>query len=914
MPRPTHSARFLTLAIALAAGNTPALGGGESLLERWAAHRCAADGGGSCLLHKLEAAEAAADRSLFFDAATGRDAVNYPPHRVVDTLNMRLDILIRDMNSRRFDAVQTLTVAPIAEPLETLSLDARLLTITAVESPGRNATFTHDGRKLVVTLNPPVPVGEQASIRTTYTLRDPIEGLFWTPESPAWPGRAAQIHSQGQPETNSFWFPAHDFPNERLTTELVVTAPAGYVVSGNGRLVSRNPTQIPGPDGAAADYEVWHWAQDEQAGGGHVNYLVSLVVGKFDIVDVAGKHVEFRQSKPKPFSSSLARTSRPIPMPVYVPVGREDDVLGTYGRTAAMTRFFENRFEEPYPWARYAQLVVHNFGAGGMENTSASTMFDTAVFSKEALFDHDLDGLISHELAHQWFGDLITCNSWEHIWLNEGFATYLTALWYEQRDSRAGYDAQMFSNFDSVIGADRGKAPETPGMVSKAYGEPWDVFRRGSNPYPKGASVLHMLRRKLGDEIFFRGINTYVDRFKHKTVETDDLRIALEEVSGESLERFFTQWCERPGIPRLKAGLIVETGLVRLTLEQTQPIDAYNPAFAFRLPILIKTSAGKPVLRHLDVDARSASIDLPVEGAVDWVAIDPDLHVLAEWDLSAPSNLLAELACEGPTPASRLRAARALAANPGDIGARVLADLAADQRADPALRAEAFRGLRTLKLPGEIDRLIPRTADDPLVRLAAIESLAAAAAVEGTSDEDRLRAGSRLIDAVSDKSQRVRAAAARGLGTIKQPHHIPTLVFLCSADPANDTQHDQLRQAALEALAMLDRSEGLSPASQLARPGALNRTRGRAIQTLGALARHDQPRVTQEIIGYLRDPEARSRRAAAEALSGIASPEALSALDAFAGSWPEPGEARRVRRLADSLRAKLAPTAQDTPR
>ena len=317
-----------------------------------------------------------------WDPETGRDLLNYPPDRIVDHQHMRLEIDIPDMNVPRASAVQTLTVTAIGTPTASLTLDARLLDIRSVTSPGRRVTHEHDGRRLTMRFDPPLEPGIASDIVTTYTISDPPHGLLWLPEDPAWPGRPAQIHTQGQTDTNSYWFPCHDFPNERLITELIVTVPEGYLVSGNGRLLARE--MRPGRT-------TFHWLQDKP----HVNYLVSLIVGKFDVVDLAQAPARSRDA---------LRPAKAFEMPVYVPPGRGRDVAGTYGRTPEMIGLFERLTGEAYPWDRYAQLVVWNFGAGGMENTSATTMYDTAIIDPQGLLDGDLDGLIAHELAHQWFG------------------------------------------------------------------------------------------------------------------------------------------------------------------------------------------------------------------------------------------------------------------------------------------------------------------------------------------------------------------------------------------------------------------------------------------------------------------------------------------------------------------------------
>ncbi|MCA9283335.1 MAG: M1 family metallopeptidase, partial [Phycisphaerales bacterium] len=482
--------------------------------------------GDACLEAHLSAS--AAPRDNRFDAETGRNTRNYAPDRMVDFIHMRLEIDIPDMNTRVLNAKQTLSLKALAMPVDSIRLNAEQIDIKTVElaePKGVRLTHFHDGSVLTLTFDPPLKAGQAAKIVTTYEVRDPVDGLFWTVESPAWPGRPAQIHTQGQPETNRYWFPCHDFPNERLTTEFVVTVPEDFTVVSNGHL-----------DGApkyASGRMTFHWVQDKP----HVSYLVSLIVGKFDMVEVA----------PKGFHGSL---------PVYVPKGKGELVQKTYGHTAEMIELFERVFDEPYPWDKYSQTVVWNFGAGGMENTSATTLFDTAVLDDKAFADGDLDSLIAHELCHQWTGDLITCNTWEHIWLNEGWATYGSALWFEQRDGyQDGYLRQMHQTMRGLAKNDQ-LSPDShdhqPAMASNEYKHPWEVFRRKANPYPKGSSILHMLRMKLGDEVFFKGVGEYFDRYKFKTAETDDFRQVLEEVSGLSLEQFFDQWCYRAGTPKVK--------------------------------------------------------------------------------------------------------------------------------------------------------------------------------------------------------------------------------------------------------------------------------------------------------------------------------------------------------------------------
>lgn len=313
-------------------------------------------------------APAGADR-VRYHPATGRDLRNFAPDRLVDFASMRLAIDIPDMNTPRLSGVARYTFTPVGSALTTLKLNAEQMGIAAdgsgvrLISGGEGAggqqlkvTSSYDDHVLSVTFSPALEAGKAVELEVAYTVTDPPEGLFWTPESEAWKGRPAQLHTQGQPESNRWWFPSHDFPNERLATSIAVTVPSGYEAVSNGKLAGKSEK-----DGRTT----FTWEQS----GDHVNYLVMLAVGKWDVVDVG----------------SLGGNLFRVPLPVYAPLGRGGDVARTYGRTAEMMKVFESRFGEPYAWDKYAQVVLWNFGAGGMENTSATTMYDTAILDEKSL-------------------------------------------------------------------------------------------------------------------------------------------------------------------------------------------------------------------------------------------------------------------------------------------------------------------------------------------------------------------------------------------------------------------------------------------------------------------------------------------------------------------------------------------------
>jgi len=459
---------WITIAPALALPAQAAFLEGVSAGGAFEGHDC---GGLGCLHGKLEFTSGGA-----FDPESGADHRNFPPDRLVDHLHLLLRLRFEDLDARRFTAEQELRLRGIAPQTAVLPLNAVGLNIQRVTRDGDPAAFFSDGERLFVTFAPPLAAGQEAVLGFVYECDEPPRGMIFTPSDPA-TGRAAEIHTQGQPEQNRHWFISHDSPNERLSSELIIDIPAGLVASSNGRLVAQQEVN---------GRSVWHWLQEKP----HVNYLVSLVVGDFERVP-------------------LPPGANGVPMTVWVPPGRSGDVERTFGRMGRMMDLFEKRFGAPYPWARYDQLVVRNFGAGGMENTSATTLHPLSLLSEDALLDGDLDGLISHELAHQWFGDLITCRTWAHIWLNEGWATYSTALWNEERFGTDGYLDSIQWNFGvSRRDVTTGAIP----MVSNQWTSPGETFRRDANPYSKGASILHMLRMMLGEEVFWAGVHRYVQR------------------------------------------------------------------------------------------------------------------------------------------------------------------------------------------------------------------------------------------------------------------------------------------------------------------------------------------------------------------------------------------------------------------
>jgi len=544
------------------------------------------------------------------DPLTGRDLANWPPDRDFDHRHLKLEIDIPDMEVPQFAATATLEIEALGMPRSSLRLDARrTMTFSSIRVNDTPAKFTHERDVLTIDITPPLQPGAKAMVRMEYSADEPFGegvGLNWFRTRPGRENEGAMLYSQGQANWNSYWFPCHDFPNERLSTEIIATVPAGYTVVSNGREVDRK---------SEGDRVRSHWLQEKP----HPAYLVVLIVGKFDIVDVGG-----------------ADTLRPgLPMPVYGPPGSADALREVFKITPRAIAMFERLLGEPYPWDQYAQIIVRNFRWQGMENTGASTLNEFVAGGNV----NAREDLIIHEIVHQWLGNLVTCRSWEHVWLQEGFATLAEALWVEERDGRDAYLARVASEIERLDKTLTGRAPIDIPLVSNRYSEPDDTFVKPEDAYIKGGMVLHMLREQVGNDLFWRATRLYLQRGKRTgLVETDDLRRAFEYTTGRSFERFFDQWTRRPGMPRLSIDLRWDapTQTLTVTAEQTQFIDADNPAYALRIPIVATLANGTRQTINIDTAQRRVESRLRLPAAPTNLSVDPDLTNLAVYRVTKP--------------------------------------------------------------------------------------------------------------------------------------------------------------------------------------------------------------------------------------------------------------------------------------
>lgn len=505
-----------------------------------------------------------------------------------------------DRPSKKVIGDTTVRLKPLKEGFNRVTLDSVGIGYSAVtiEQSGTPLKFRTQGGSVVVDLDRAYSPSEIIGLRFQYTAT-PRKGIYFVAERKSeegLPGHSAQIWTQGEPDEARHWFPSFDFPSDKATTEQFITANRAESVIGNGTLVGKTDN----PDGTVTH----HFKMDVPFS----IYLVSFIVGEYAVINE--KYDE-------------------IPLGYYVYPGTEAIGRKAFGKTAEMMRIFEELTKVDFPYAKYDQTIVSAFNFGGMENITATTMADTEIFAaNNPLFGGNVEDLVSHELAHSWFGNLVTCKNWAELWLNEGFATFMEAAYREKAYGRKAYIYKIISDAEEFK-ADDAVNTKRNGLFNRNAGNVNALFDRPATTYDKGGVVLHMLREQIGDEAFWKAVNTYLNRHKFGSVESTDLRKAMEEASGQDLGWFFDQWVYGLGSPTLeiKQAYNASTRTFTITVAQTQKRDSLTPP-AFRLPLEIEihTSQGERT-EKIELKKRLETFRFKLDGRPAKIVIDKDEKV-----------------------------------------------------------------------------------------------------------------------------------------------------------------------------------------------------------------------------------------------------------------------------------------------
>lgn len=517
--------------------------------------------------------------------------------RTYDLIHIKIEVSL-DEKQKTVDGKVTTKFVPLRPNFNTFELDAaemKIKNVYFVNGQKLNFNFDSLAQKLKIYLDKNYSLKDTLSVVVEYFVSNPRKGLYFIQPDSAYPDKPYQIWSQGEPEDNHYWFPCYDFPNDKATSELIATVNKNFVVISNGKLISVKEDRKRG-------LKTYHWFMDKP----HSTYLISIVAGEY--VKLQDYYLD-------------------IPLEYYVYKSNAKYAKLSFEKTPEIMKFFSEKIGYKYPYNKYAQTIVEDFVYGGMENITATTLTSSTIHDERAHLDVSSDGLVAHEMAHQWWGDLLTCRSWEHAWLNEGFATYFTALYFEHARGKDEFQFNVYNMQRSAKFADMSEKKPT---VWNRYFDPTDLF--GAHIYQRGGSILNMIRFILGDELFWKAMNYYATKYAYQNVETNDFKIAIEEATGFNLKWFFDQWLYKAGYPVFDVRYDYDDAkkVVKLFVEQIQPSDSLTPeVFKTPVDVEITTGSGSKTYR-IFIDRRKQEFEFAVDDKPVMVIFDKGNWILKD--------------------------------------------------------------------------------------------------------------------------------------------------------------------------------------------------------------------------------------------------------------------------------------------
>ncbi|MEQ1746087.1 MAG: M1 family metallopeptidase, partial [Saprospiraceae bacterium] len=620
-----------------------------------------------------------------------------------DLIHTKLELSF-DWAKKRAIGRATLSLRPWFYATDKLTLDAKNFDIHYVGFEGKKDSlkYEYNNEKLVVNLGKTFTRTDEYKIVINYTAKpDEREsfggsaaitsdkGLYFINADGADTSKPRQIWTQGETESNSFWFPTVDKPNERCTQEMYITVENKYKTLSNGVLVSSKKNT----DGTRTDY----WKMDKP----HAPYLFMMAIGEYAVVKDKWRN---------------------IPLEYYVEPKFEQYARDIFPHTPEMLEFFSKKLGYDYPWPKYSQVVVRDYVSGAMENTSAVIFGEFVQMDKRGLLDNHMtnEKVVSHEMFHHWFGDLVTTESWANLTLNEGFANYSEYLWFEHKYGRDEADYHEFSERQGYIySALDGGHP----LINFGYESRENMF--DAHSYNKGGAILHMLRTQVGDDAFFAALNRYLKRNEYTDVEAHELRLAFEDVTGQDLNWFFNQWFFDSGHPNLDISYDWDeaTGKASVTIAQTQEANKQTP-YVYDLPLNVDVydASGKARRESIRVTKRTQTFyfDAPVKPA--FVNVDADKALLAVKNDQHTPEEWAFLYRNGPRWQDRWEAIGGLKTDKSALAKQVLASALGDKHWSIRLEALSAADMENAEVQAAVARLA-ESDPKPDVRATAIKTL-----------------------------------------------------------------------------------------------------------------------------------------------------------------------------------------------
>jgi aminopeptidase N len=771
--------------------------------------------------------------AIFIAASQLRADEPYARSRDYDLQHSKIALRF-DLDQKKVFGEVTHSLSILRDGSAKIVFDSVGLTIQSVTLNKAVAKFETSAEKLIIPLPAAAKAGDRFDVAIRYEGK-PSKGMYFILPDKDYPDRPKQIWTQGESEDTRYYLPTYDYPNDRLTTETILTVPASWITVSNGKLMSVGDS--------GKGLKTWYWNESVPSS----TYLITIVAGEFD---------------------EVKDTWRGVPVTYYAPKGRGGRLPINYGRTPAMMELFSKKFGIDYPWEKYAQVMVDDFVAGGMENSSATTNTSSSLVHPKLAPEYftGQDDLISHELGHQWFGDLVTCKDWGDIWLNEGFATFLEAVWTEAHYGKDQADYERWNGSrDWFENSNLWNKP----IVRHDFD---DSSEFDGNAYNKAGWVLYMLRHQIGEEAFYRGLKRYLEVNRGKNVVTADLAKAVEEATHTNVDQFFSQWLYGAGGPKFDLSYAYdgEKHQVALTVKQTQKVE--GRVGLFRVPVEVEiTTASGPKLYNVTVSKDKQTFSMPAESAPLMVLFDKGGHVLKSAEVHKEKKEWFYQLKNATDLADRADAVVALGKMKNDE--EVAAALGETLHNDKAWGVRATAADTLGHLGGaSASKLLLAALDSnekPWVRNRVVSAL-------GNFKDDAVVAAKLFSVARQDDSYRARAAALQAIGRLTAPDVFATL----EAAVATDSPDDFLRKAALRSLGSLGDDKAVPLLLQWSAVGKPIDSRTAAINSLARLQK-DNRDITKQIAAYLTEPHFSVRMAAIYALGSRGDATAVPVLEAL---------------------------------
>jgi aminopeptidase N len=705
---------------------------------------------------------------MFGEAAAQSDPYQRPLRTMrtqdIDVEHYRIALTL-EPQARAFEGETLVRFKSLKSSLREVRLDAETFTVLRVaDKSGAPLTFRHDKGVLSITLKRPLPKGATSEVAVFYSARDQkvdAAAFGFNPGADlgmvfqdAKDRRPLMVNTQSFPEGARHWFPGFDHPGDRATQETIITVPDGFQAISNGVLVSE--TQNPGDKS-----RTFHWSQTLS----HPTYLFMVAAGPYVGVD-SGATAPSMKYWVYPADAEIA------------PVA--------FGATPKIVAAFEEIYGAPFPWPRYDQVIVPGI-TGGAESTTATIIGEINMYDPAAYRDFNIDWLIAHEAAHQYWGDLVSYRDWRNMWIAESFATLSEFLWEEHANGADAAALRLQQRRSEYLRDAREKYIRP--IVFDRWSYPNDLFDRHS--YQKGGAVLMMLRDYVGAAKFREILQTFLTNHAYQAVTTEDFFATAEAVAGEDLDWFFEQWLLRPGHPKLEVSHTWSEGEkhVELIVRQMQDVSGDVPIFRFPVKIAIATDQGEKIFEQW-IDDQEEKFSLAVDGEPKMVLFDVGDRVLKE--VTHPVSIEEQIYRLAHTDAiGRGSSATSLCRQRAHKSARAALRAAAAKDAHWSVRKSALCSDAAPALQSDLAfiRNIALKDESSFVRAAAFDAL------RGMADRKTIKAAERAL--TDDQSYLVKAAAVKVLGATGDARWRPVI----EAAGAQSSPRDILRKAAIEALA-----------------------------------------------------------------------------------------------------------------